>query len=310
MSTTWTVIRNPRASSGKGAKRWPAIANALQAAGVQYQDIETARPLHAIELTKEAIQAGSRHVIAIGGDGTANEVANGILDQDLVDPLEIRMAQIPVGTGNDWGRTVGIPSNYRKAAQLIAEAPEIVQDVGKVEYVHEGKPAYRYFINIAGMGYDAFVGLHANERKAAGKGGMLGYMTTVLGCLSKYECTDLGFTIDGKSHPARSTFYFLVGICKYNGAGMKHCPDASYDDGLLDVTIIEEISKFKAITSLPRLFNGSFTRLKEAHQFTGNQIEVKSVPPVLLEVDGENLGEGPAQFSLLPRRLRVIGRGS
>jgi YegS/Rv2252/BmrU family lipid kinase len=308
MSTIWTVIRNPKASSGKGAKRWPAIASALQAAGVEYQDFETNHALHAIQLTQEAIKAGARNFIAVGGDGTANEVANGILDQTAVDSLDIRMAQIPIGTGNDWRRTVGIPINYRKAAQLIAEAPEIVQDVGKVEYMNEGKKAHRYFINIAGMGYDAFVGLHANQRKAEGKGGMLGYMSTVLGCLSKYECTDIDFTIDGKNHDARKTFYFLVGICKYNGAGMKHCPDASYDDGLLDVTIIEEISTFKAITSLPRLFNGSFVRLKEAHQFTGTKIEVRSTPEVLLEVDGENLGQGPAQFSILPKKLRVIGR--
>lgn len=119
MSIQWTIIRNPKASGGKGARKWPAIEAALQAAGLSYEAFETQHPQHAIQLTQEAIARGRRHFVAVGGDGTANEVANGILGQSEVPPLDICMGLIPIGTGNDWGRTVGIPSKLKAAvAQL------------------------------------------------------------------------------------------------------------------------------------------------------------------------------------------------
>ncbi|MEM6268831.1 MAG: diacylglycerol kinase family protein [Bacteroidota bacterium] len=309
MVTTWTLIRNPKASAGKCEKRWPAIAAALESAGIPYEARVTESPRHAIALTREAIARGARNFIAVGGDGTANEVANGILGQDVVDPLAIRLAQVPVGTGNDWGRSVGIPSKYHAAAALIREAPEVVQDVGRVEFTGENGPQSRYFINIAGMGYDAYVGREANRAKAAGKGGLSTYVSTVLRCLTRYEPPDLNFAIDGNAQPPERMFYLLVGICKYNGAGMKHCPHAIYDDGILDVTLIRPLSVLRSILNLPRLFNGSFVHLKEASLYTAQSVRVEASPAALLEVDGENIGMGPATFSILPRRLRVIGRG-
>ena len=308
MSITWTVIHNPKASSGKGAKKWPGIAVLLREAGISFTAVETARPGHAISITQDAIRQGARHFIAVGGDGTANEVANGILSQTEVDSRDIRLAQIPIGTGNDWGRTVGIPAQVKAAIDLLKSAPEIVQDVGLVQWEENGQARKRYFINIAGIGYDAYVGKVANERKAAGKGGLLGYFGAVVSCLFQYKAPEITFSLDGEAQPPQKVFYMLVGICRYNGAGMLHCPDAIYDDGLFDLTVIGDMSVFRALTALPRLFNGSFVKLKQVRQYRGKHIKIESQPIALVEVDGENLGELPAHFSIEHKRLRVIGQ--
>lgn len=304
---TWTVIRNPKASAGKGARHWPKIENLLRAAQIEFVDHETQHPRHAIALTREAIAAGARRFIAVGGDGTVNEVANGILNQDIVDSKDILLTQIPIGTGNDWGRTVGIPANHKKAIAVIQAGQTLLQDVGLVEWEQDGQPMQRYFVNMAGMGYNAFVGQVANDNKAAGKGGIMGYVSALLSCLMKFQATDVSFEIDGTSHATRKVFSLVVGICKYNGGGMKQCPDAVYDDGLLDVTIVNNISKPAVIRNVPRLFTGKFVKHKAVEQHRGARIALQTDPEYMLEVDGENIGKGSATFSVEPKRLCVIG---
>lgn len=302
----WTIIHNPEASSGKSAKLWPQIKAQLDELGLSYRHFPTTRPGHATELARSSILSGARHILAIGGDGTANEVANGILNQEEVPSLDILMAQIPVGTGNDWGRTIGIPSKWEAAVQALKGNNSIVQDVGIVEYEDEGQSMRRFFVNIGGMGFDAFVGLAANEKKAQGKGGAMGYVSALISSLVKWKSRPLKYFVDGEFIAETDVFSLVVGICKYNGGGMKQCPEAIYDDGLLDLTIIHDLPKLKVVRNVPALFNGKFIKNKEVFLFRGKEIRLESQAGNPLEVDGEVIGEGPATFSLRPKALRVL----
>ncbi len=305
MAIHWTIILNPRSSSGNGAKAWTTVAPMLQAAGVEFTLRTTEYAGHAISLAREAVMAGSRHLVAVGGDGTVNEVLNGIFTQDSVAPGEILLAQIPIGTGNDWRRTLGIPTKFPECIAILQNPVEKSQDVGVVQWTEQGEDKKRYFCNVAGMGFEAAVGIKANADKAAGKGGILGYIPALLGILFRYKATPVSFKVDGKELPERKFFTMAVGICKFNGGGMKQCPDAIIDDGLLDLTFINEVPKGIVVLNFPRIFTGGFVKIKYVEQHRASKIEVITGPETLLEVDGENIGQGTARFSVMPRALRV-----
>lgn len=301
----WFLIRNPSASSGKGEKHWPRIQQMLEQAGISFTENATIEPGHATALCVEAISNGARFILALGGDGTINEVANGILSQDVVPSKDITLAQIPIGTGNDWGRTLGIPKDYSKAIAAVQGGKTILQDVGKVHFQEGNSPTERFFVNIAGMGFDAEVGKVANKKKAEGKGGITGYVSTLVHCLRHHKAQALTFSIDGKTIAKVNAFSLVVGICNYNGGGMKQCPNAIIDDGLLDLTMIEDIAKLKVIRNIPNLFTGKFVRNKEVSLYQGKEVLVEG-ENILLETDGEVIGYGPARFVIEEKRLKVV----
>jgi diacylglycerol kinase (ATP) len=305
MAPHWTIIHNPKSCSGKSAKLWPEIAQLLARSEISYTLHTTLYARHAIDLTRDAILAGARHLVAVGGDGTVNEVLNGIFGQSVVPTDQIVMTQIPIGTGNDWRRTVGIPTKYAACIAMLKDPMERLQDVGVVAWDAEAGTQQRYFCNVAGMGFEAAVGVKANADKAAGKGGILGYIPALLGILFRYQATSVAFKIDGKALPQRKFFTMAVGICKFNGGGMKQCPDAVIDDGLFDLTFINEVPKSIVVANFPRIFTGGFVKIKYVEQHRGKSIEVITGPETLLEVDGENIGQGAASFSILPVALRV-----
>lgn len=307
MSSHWTVIFNPAAASKRAQRHWKKVYQILKEEEIPFEFHETQAPRHAIKLTQEAISRGDRKIIAVGGDGTLNEIATGILSQEKVDPLDIKLGQIPIGTGNDWGRTMGIPSDYRAAVKVIREEKTFIQDVGVVSFKEEGKRSQRYFINMAGMGFDAFVGINANTRKAKGRGGAFGYVGVLLKSLIRYQATPTRWYVDGESHESK-VFSLVVAIGKYSGGGMMQAPPAIPDDGLLDMTVIKDLSKWTVVRNIRNLFTGTFVKNKAVVQFTGTEIRVASQPANLLEVDGDNIGTGPAEFSILPKALQVVVR--
>lgn len=305
MAIHWTIIHNPRACSGKGAKVWPTVERMLAQAGISYTHHATTHPRHAIALTRAAVLAGSRHFVAMGGDGTMNEVLNGIFGQSEVPTDQIVMTQIPIGTGNDWRRTLGIPKRHADCIALLAAPAERLQDVGVVDWVEDGTPHRRFFANVAGMGFEAFAGQKANAQKAAGKGGPLGYYPALVSCLAKYKAIESAFVIDGQRLPSRKFFTLALGICKFNGGGMKQCPSALIDDGLFDLTLINDAPKYVVVANMPRLFSGGFVKIKYVEQHRAKSVQVMAGPEALIEVDGENIGKGVPTFTMLPKALRV-----
>jgi YegS/Rv2252/BmrU family lipid kinase len=306
MKKKWFAIVNPNAGSRKIKRDWPLIENLLNKAGFDFEYAFTNEPLHAIELVKKAIEAGERNFIAVGGDGTFNEVANGLFSQTDIKQDAFTLAAIPVGTGNDWGRMFGIPVDYAKAIDIIKKGKTFVQDVGIAEYQDADEWKRRYFVNIAGMGFDALVAHKTNRKKKDGQSGTISYFINLLTSLFEFKPGQVHIEVDDESWDL-NTFSLTVGICRYNGGGMKQSPLAIPDDGLFDITVIKKIGFFTIAMQLKNLYDGSFINHPKILTAKGTKVRVSSnIPNFQLEVDGEGLGQGPYEFSILPRTLEVV----
>ena len=280
MADKWFVIVNPNAGNRKGERDWKGITRLLAKAGIDYMSCFTGHRGHAMDLTRKYIQAGFRKFIVIGGDGTFNEVVNGIFTQKVTDPSRMLLAIIPVGTGNDWCRMFGIPDDYEKAIEVIVKERIFVQDTGVLQYNDvNGLPEKRYFVNIAGMGFDAMVAEKTNRDKDRGKGNPLLYFVNIFTSLFSYKPTRTKVTLNGKVID-QDVFSMTAAIGRYNGGGMKQAPDAFPDDGLFDLTIIRKIGKFKVIRNVLRLLDGSYVRLPEVSSFKTPAVRIDSNPPI------------------------------
>ncbi len=298
------IIVNPVAAGGKAQADWrQIIVKLFEEIGIECEEIFTERPGHAFQLTIEAVKRGFKTIIAIGGDGTANEVVNGLLHQEEEDPLEIALGVIPVGRGNDWGRSLGLPENYRKIVERIKEGRTVYQDVGVVIYNDSGEK--RYFMNAAGIGFSAEVAHRANRARHRPRGTFT-YLLNLLITLVKYRSKDAEIYIDGEQAFKGLFFTALVGVGKYSGGGMKLLPEAVLDDGLLDVCIVKDVSMFKVLRNIPRIYDGSFVNDPDVILARGREIRISSAELLHLEVDGESLAPGNFTFSILPGKLRVI----
>jgi YegS/Rv2252/BmrU family lipid kinase len=301
----WTVIVNPNAGNGKGRKDWEKISAHLRNANISFTVCFTEKKGHAIKLTLEAIAEGFRNIITVGGDGTLNEVVNGVFSNTVCPTTDVVLSLIPVGTGNDWGRMFGIPLDYEKAVNIIAEKKTLVHDIGLVSFFNGNEKKLRYFINIAGLGFESVVVKKTNIQKDNGRGGKLIYFYNLLTSLLAYKNTKSEITIDGEILHA-DIFSLNVGNGRYCGGGMRQTPRAIPDDGLLDVTIINGMGKFEIIRNLKILYNGKILQHPKIDGYKCKNIKVTSEEVMFAEADGESLGRTPAEFSIIPSGIKIV----
>jgi YegS/Rv2252/BmrU family lipid kinase len=302
---TYLVIVNPNAGKRKGQKDWDKISSLLTSAGIIYKAVFTESPRHAIEISVSHIENGYTRLIVVGGDGTMNEVVNGIFMQKRYPTAEISLGMITVGTGNDWGRMFNIPRGYADAISVIKNNHSFIQDAGVVKYFHGKDENSRYFVNIAGIGFDALVVSKTNKMKESGKAGSLAYLKSIVLSLVRYRQTYTKIIIDSREIKNK-VFNISIGICKYNGGGMIQLPNAVADDGLFDVTVINKIKKLDVVLNLKRLYNGTIIRHPLVDTYKGKSITIDSEPLIHLETDGETLGHSPFAFEIIPRSIKVV----
>ncbi|WGS64714.1 diacylglycerol/lipid kinase family protein [Marinitoga aeolica] len=302
------LIVNPHSSGAKAIKLWPNIKETLEKEGFKFEYEFTKGKMDAYNITIDAIKKGYRKIIAVGGDGTANEIINGIFNQNYVDTKDIVVGVIPTGTGNDWGKTIGIPNDYLQAINIINKGNIFTQDIGKVLYYENNEKKERYFINIAGMFFDAVVTKNTNKSKDKNKSGTFSYLLNLLTTLFKYKSQKAEINIDGKIIKEK-IFTMAVGICKYSGGGMKMLPNAIPNDGYFDITLVKEVPKFQVIRNIKKIFDGTFVNLKWVKQFKAKNVKLTSKDKIYLEVDGENLGYSPFEFEILENALNVFWEG-
>jgi YegS/Rv2252/BmrU family lipid kinase len=301
----WMVIVNPNAGNGKGKKDWETISALLKNENISFTVNFTEKKGHAIHLTIDAISAGFRKIITVGGDGTLNEVVNGVFTNTICKTTDIVLSLIPVGTGNDWGRMFGIPLDYEKAVKIIAGNKTLLHDVGTVSFYNGTEKKLRYFINIAGLGFESVVVKKTNIQKDQGRGGKLIYFYNLLTSLMAYKNTKSEITIDGEVSHA-DVFSLNVGNGRYCGGGMRQTPRALPDDGLLDVTIINGMGKFEIIRNLKILYDGKILQHPKIDGYKCKNIKVTSDEVMYAEADGESLGQTPAEFSIVPLGLKIV----
>ena len=302
----WLMIVNPNAGVKKGTRDWPKILKLLKSEAVSFDFRLTEHKLHAIQLTMDLVKAGYRKICVVGGDGTLNEVLNGMMLQTTVPVSELLFGIIPVGTGNDWCRMFKIPFDYRHAIRTLMQEKTFIQDVGKVTYYHGEEKLERYFMNVAGMGYDALVNKKTNLLKERGKGGPLVYLYFVFASLFQFKFIEAVIEVDGKTVYKGEIFSMNVGICKYNGGGMMQVPFAVPDDGLLDLTLIKKASKWMVVRHAKKLFDGSLVDLPIVSTSQGKTIRIRALGKVYLETDGESLGHSPFTFEIIPRHITIV----
>ena len=309
-NTKWLVVVNPKASVGKAEKDWPEIKQMLIDAGIEFDDVLTEYPRHAIEIVRNAIvEQGYRKFISVGGDGTNNEVINGIFTQDVVPTTEITMAALPIGTGNDWCRTFGIPLEYEEIIKIIKTGYTFAHDIGKLTYYNDGDSKIRYFLNAAGTGLDEMVCSSTNLMKQQGKSGTIRYLISLVKCIFKYKITHIQLTIDDELVFDDYILNLSIGNCRFNGGGMMTMPNAIPNDGLFDVTVIKKVSIFKFAANVKNVYDGTFiNKIDEVKTFRGKSIHIVSIPPhsLLVETEGENLNNSPFDFEMLPRAINMV----
>lgn len=309
-SNKWLVVVNPKASVGKSGKDWPQIRQILINEGIEFDDVLTEYPRHAIEIVRNAIvEKGYRKFIAVGGDGTNNEVINGIFTQDAVPTTEITMAAMPIGTGNDWRRTFDIPLEYDKVAKIIKAGHTYAHDIGKLTYYDDGNTGIRYFLNAAGTGLDEMVCHSTNRMKQQGKGGTIRYLISLVKCMLTYKVTRIQLTIDDELVFDDYILNLSIGNGRFNGGGMMTMPKAIPNDGLFDVTVIKKVSIFKFAANVKNVYDGSFIKkIDEVKTFRGKRIYIVSIPPhsLKVETEGENLNNSPFDFEVLPKAINMV----
>jgi len=303
---SWFVIVNPTAGSGKGLDDFPRISKLLRSNGIIHETVFTEHKFHATELTVSAVNRGFRHIIIAGGDGTLHEVVNGLFIQQVCAPTDVTLAVIAVGTGNDWVRTFGIPTNYAEAIRAIKEGNTFVQDTAEVEYEEAHYRQKRYMANSAGVGFDAKVVRQFNHLKAKGHRGTWLYIRSLVGSYFRYKSAGAQITVDGKVVYNNLVFSISVGICKYKGGGLQTLPKAVPDDGLLDVTIIRPVHWWNIVFRAKKLSNGDIYSIGHTMHLRGREVRIYSSPDMPMEIDGELFGHTPLTFSAQSRKIKVI----
>lgn len=303
----WFLVCNPIARMGKMLKHWSDVQKVLNEHEIEYDFAFTRANNHAIEITQEKIKEGYRKFVVVGGDGTINEVINGIFTQKNVDPTTITFGLIPLGTANDWARTHQIPNDYRKAIRLLKTGQKKTQDIGLATFHRDGVTRRRYFNNVAGMSYDAFVVKYIEEH---GNRNMnkLKYVYYILHCLFMFKLPKARINYENNEHTGK-VYTINVGICKYNGGGLRLVPQAIPDDGKFALTIAKKLSKWQVIANMYRFYTGTIGNMKQVIAInTESDIEVtgNESDKILLELDGEYMGHTPVSFRLIPHALTFI----
>jgi diacylglycerol kinase (ATP) len=302
----WAIIVNLTAASGKCKGNWPEIHSALKQSALKFSCYFTENIGHASRITSDLLLKGYKKFVAVGGDGTLIEVADGILKSPIENKEDVILGQIAAGSGNDWRRTYNINDNFYQAVKRLEECKTILQDAGKVIFNNEhGEDETRYFLNVAGLGFDAVVTEKATIFRSNNKGGKMIYLYSLLNSLFITSSVKCRFEVDGVPSTGL-LFNVSVGIGKYNGGGMKLLPDAIPDDGLFDLTIINHVSKLTVICNLIRIYKGTFITHPSVRRLRCTNFTISSDKTYGLELDGEFVGFVPAKFEVIKKCLRVV----
>jgi len=306
-----TVIVNPKSQGGRLGKRWAEISDTIGRA-FPFDEAITQAQGDATRLTADALKAGAERIVAIGGDGTINEVVNGFFD-DEGKPIapDASFALIPFGTGGDFRRTFELPTEIADAAAVIAANHRRKIDVGRLTFVAtSGERTHRMFANIASFGVSGVVDRMVNE--SGKKFGRLSFMFATARAAWSYKNQRVQLTFDGKDRVETTINTVAVANGKYFGGAMKIAPDAEPDDGLFDVVALGDLGFGAVVTSGRRLYKGTHLSMDKVTVRRARVIEAEPVEPsavVELDVDGEAPGRLPATFELLPGALWFVVPG-
>jgi diacylglycerol kinase (ATP) len=287
---SYKFILNPAAANGKGAAMYSKLDTLCQKAGIAYEIELTEKRGHAQLIAKRAV-GNFTYVVAVGGDGTIHEVVNGLI------PSQAKLGILPVGTGNDLIRGLGITDHFEKAFDIILRGDTCFIDIGKIEHI--------YFHNGVGIGFDAWVAYETlQERFFRGK---LKYLAGIIKVLYKYNPPEM--TLFYKEKVLQDRF-FMINIANglYMGGGFKLTPSAKFDDGELDLNIVTNLTKLKVFKNFLGVFSGKHTNMAEVTQAKARRVKIMSDQPFAVQADGEFISADlkTVEVTLIPRALEIV----
>ncbi len=298
-STAKTVfLVNPASDNGKTGKRWPELARRASALGLSGETFFSERPGHLIELARAAVDGGAKLVIAVGGDGTLNEVVNGIAERD------VDLATIPLGTGMDFVRTYGIPTKFEDAVRVARDGTPRTIDAGRVTYrTWAGEEAVRWFANVGSVGMSGAVAQRVNGMSKA-LGGKATFFYALTRVFLEWENTEVTVRFDGGERTGRM-HDVVVANGRWHGGGMKLAPDAEPDDGAFDIVLIGDVSKVDFLTTAPKIYKGAHIHHPKVEVLRSTRVEVTAPVTLPIELEGEQVGTTPVTFEVVPGAIRV-----
>lgn len=301
----WLCVYNPNAGGGSLTEKGSQLIQALQKKGLQFKIVHSVSKGHITTLVKNHIEKGGSHILTLGGDGSNNETINGILTQTTRPSKDIVHALLPIGTGNDWAKMHAIPKKLNQWWTQFIKGNTVLHNVGKISYQKNEVPSERYFINIAGLAYDAFL-VKRSELFPKFQPAKLYYLKLTLGSLFKYQPQRAMIQFDDQSFD-KDVYSMHIGISKFSGGGMQIVPHADPFGDALAVTIIDKIAKSKVILSTPHFYSGTPEKVKGVHLYKTRKISIQSPDPSFsIEADGEFLGTAPATIELIPKAIQMI----
>jgi YegS/Rv2252/BmrU family lipid kinase len=303
---TTVFIINPNSANGATGKAWPHIeARARDRLG-GFDVRVTEAPGHATQLTRQAVMSGVDLVVCVGGDGTLNEVVNGLMDEaGPMDP-RVRLGYIPRGTGGDFVRSIPIPKDADAAIQCLVSGRTRPIDLGRFTFRdHEGRESRRYFHNVLSFGLGGEVDERVN-RTTKMFGGFVSFLWATLVSILCYEKKRVNLTVDGHPHQEMTAWNVAVANGQYHGGGMLVAPGAEMDSGVFQITVIEDLRVAEVFWYLPKLYNGKIYEVKKVARLAGKRIIAHSPDRVLLDVDGEQPGQLPVEIELVPAALSIV----
>jgi YegS/Rv2252/BmrU family lipid kinase len=239
----------------------------------------------------------------VGGDGTLNEVINGLVVDGRADP-DVKLGLIPGGTGSDFGRGIGLPRDPLEAALHLLKATPCWFDVGQITCKLGERTNTRYFINVAGLGFDGAVCDRVN-RSSKALGGTIPYFSSLLVTLFAYRNKHVHWTLDGQSRDEVLNSV-IVANARYFGGGMYISPNSKTDDGLFHVITLGDWGKPEFLVAVPRVYNGTHLTHHKVKEYVGREVTVEADGRMFLQAEGDLFGEAPAAFKLLPHALQVL----
>jgi diacylglycerol kinase (ATP) len=298
------MIVNPASDNGRTARRWPGIARAAAGRGLDLDVRATEAAGHASELTRTALREGADLIVAVGGDGTVSEVANGFFDGD--DPIrpEAELAVVPRGSGCDFVKTFGIPKQVERAVEVASGTTVQTIDLGRVRFTDwDGQPATRIFCNVASAG---LTGVAADRVNRSGKplGATVAFAWGTIVTFVGYRNSRFRVAIDERALDQVCN-NVIVANCRFYASGMKIMPMADPRDGLLDVLVWGNVGKADLARNLHKLYRGTHIGHPKADISRARRVTVEPDVALPIEADGETPGVTPVTFEVVPAALRL-----
>ena len=288
-----TFLVNPASDNGATGRRWPTIEQRAADEGLRGDTVFSERPGHLSELARQATEKGERLLVVVGGDGSVNEVANGIAGLP-----EVELAVIPRGTGWDFARSHGIPHRLGDALRVARDGQAKAVDLGRATY----RDGSSVFANVASAGMSGAIARRANDTTKA-LGGKVSYLVATVSVFRRWQPGQARVAVDGEKRTGRMRDV-IVALGPYIAGGMKLCPDADPADGKFDVLLIGDLTKRDLLLTMPKTYRGTHLPHPKAEVLRGTTVTIEA-DGLPVELDGEQPGTTPARFELLPGALRV-----